>query len=128
MYGDYSSVASGASAGASVFSSLVSLAISVLVLVGMWMLFKKAGRQGWEAIIPIYNLYTAFDIIYGKGTKFLLLLIPFYNIYVAIKYSIDLAKAYGKDTGYGLGVLFLPVVFIPMLAFSKDTQYTGPVA
>ena len=53
------------------------------------------------------------------------LLIPFYNIYVAIKLYIDFAKKIGKSAGYGIGMLFLPWVFFPILAFG-DSEYTAP--
>lgn len=35
---------------------LIYLLIVVLMLVSMWKIFEKAGRQGWEGIIPIYNV------------------------------------------------------------------------
>lgn len=123
---DYSQIANS-SQHVSPGVSICSLALSVLLLVSMWVLFKKAGRKGWEAIIPFYNIYTAFDILYGNGIKFLTLLIPIYNIYVCIKYCFDFAKVFGKSTGFGFGILFLPYVFMPILAFSSDSQYVGPI-
>ena len=123
---DYSQYANQAS-HVSAFSVVVSLLLSALMIASMWVLFKKAGKQGWEAIIPLYNMYIAFEILYGNGIKFLTLLIPFYNIYVCIKYYIDFAKVFGKSGGFGIGLLFLPYVFWPILAFSKDTQYFGPI-
>ena len=36
--------------------SIIYLLIVVLLLVSMWKVYEKAGRQGWEGIIPIYNL------------------------------------------------------------------------
>ena len=35
--------------------SIIYLLIVVLLLVSMWKVYEKAGRQGWEGIIPIYN-------------------------------------------------------------------------
>ncbi|MCB6971876.1 MULTISPECIES: DUF5684 domain-containing protein [Butyricimonas] len=42
---------------------LIYLLIVVLMLVSMWKIFEKAGRQGWEGIIPIYNIYVMLQII-----------------------------------------------------------------
>lgn len=60
---------------------ILSLIIGILTLVAEWMIFKKMGRQGWEGIVPIYNTYVLCQELYGNGWKFLLLLIPIYNIY-----------------------------------------------
>ena len=43
--------------------SIIYLLIVVLLLVSMWKVYEKAGRQGWEGIIPIYNLYVMLQII-----------------------------------------------------------------
>jgi hypothetical protein len=38
----------------------------------------------------------------------------------------DLAKAFGKDTGFGFGLLFLSFIFLPILALG-DAEYQGPL-
>ena len=59
----------------------ISVVVSILFVIGMWKMFAKAGEPGWASIIPFYNLYVLFKITWGKGAKFLLLLIPiFYAI------------------------------------------------
>jgi len=57
----------------------------------------------------------------------LLLLIPFVNIVIWIIVSIDLAKSFGKGTGFALGLIFLSVIFILILGFG-DARYVGPAA
>lgn len=32
----------------------------LLVVIGAWKMFEKAGEAGWKAIIPIYNMYIVF--------------------------------------------------------------------
>lgn len=73
---------------------MIQIIAAILSMAGSWMVYKKMGRQGWEGIVPIYNTYVLCQELYGNGWKFLLLLIPFYNIYFAIKMMIDLAKAF----------------------------------
>ena len=51
---------------AELFSSLLSVAVSVLPIIGMWCVFEKAGEVGWKAIIPIYNIYTILKITERK--------------------------------------------------------------
>ncbi len=108
----------------STVSSLLSLAMSILILVGMWREFVKMGRPGWNAIVPFYNAYVLFEELYGNGWKFLTLLIPLYNIYVAIKMNIDLGKAFGKGTGFIIGLVLFPSLFHMILGFD-NSQYRG---
>ena len=52
--------------------------------------------------------------------------VPCVGIVGGILVSIDLAKAFGKDIGYGIGLVLVRVIFFPMLAFG-DARYVGPV-
>jgi len=88
-------------------------------------MFEKAGEPGWAAIVPLYNAYVMFKIAWGNGWKFLLLLIPIANIVFAIMLPFKLAKAFGKSSGFGAGLLFLSVVFYPILAFDNSIKYVG---
>ena len=102
------------------FGALIPwLIFLVAVVVAMWKIFKKANRPGWAAIIPFYNTYTLYDIVWGNGIKFLLLLIPIYNIVLTIQTNLRLAKAFGKGTGFGVGLTFLTPIFFLMLGFGK---------
>ena len=40
--------------------------------------------------------------------------------------SIGLAKSFGKGGGFACGLIFLPVVFYCIIAFSKNIVYRGP--
>lgn len=104
---------------------ILSLIIGILTLVAEWMIFKKMGRQGWEGIVPIYNTYVLCQELYGNGWKFLLLLIPIYNIYFVIKMNIDWAKAFNQGVGFGIGLLLLPFIFQLILAFGGDQYRDG---
>lgn len=107
--------------------TIISLALCVFVLVCMWIVFRKAGKPGWAAIVPFYNLYVLFDITWGSGMRFLLLLIPIYNIILGIQTQVRLAKAFGKSGGFAAGLVFLLYIFIPLLAFGKETYQGVPV-
>lgn len=69
--------------------TIISLVLCVFVLVCMWIIFRKAGKPGWAAIVPFYNLYVLFDITWGSGMRFLLMLIPLYNIILGIQTQIQ---------------------------------------
>lgn len=124
-YAGYSSVA-GAASGASAITTIPALIFCAAEISGLWKMFEKAGKPGWAALIPFYELYVLYEIICGRGTAFLRLLIPFYNIYWYIKTMINVAKAYGKDTVFAVGLIFLSPVFCCILGFDKNTVYVGP--
>ena len=105
---------------------VIALLLIALMIVAMWILFKKAGKPGWAAVVPFYDQYTLYEITWGNGWRFLLLLIPIYNIVLAILTYIRLAKAFGKDEGYAVGLVFLPQVFVPMLAFGSAAYHGVP--
>jgi hypothetical protein len=116
----------GAAAGGGV-GSIVGLLVAVLVIAGMWKVFTKAGKPGWAAIIPIYNTIVLLQIAGKPVWWFLLFFIPIVNIVIAVMVMIGIAKAFGKGTGFALGLLFLSPIFIPILGFS-DAQYVGTPA
>lgn len=102
---------------------LVVIAVSIIT---MWKIFTKAGREGWESIIPIYNMYVFLKVVGRPGWWLLLLLIPFVNIAIAFLIAIDLAKSFGKSAAFGAVALFLfGIVGYVILAFGKD-KYVGP--
>ena len=39
------------------------LVIAIILIISMWRIFEKAGRKGWEALIPIYNLFIIFQLM-----------------------------------------------------------------
>lgn len=124
---DYNSEYSAAGAGIGAGMIIFYLAVIVLVYAGLWKIFVKAGKPGWAAIIPIYNLIILIEIV-GKPTIWVLwLLIPCVNIVFAVWLYNLLSKSFGKTEGYTVGMILLPFVFIPMLGFG-DATYLGPSA
>ena len=117
--------ASVAVAGFSMVYSLISLAVTVLIIVAWWKVFVKAGKPGWAAIVPLYNMYCMFQITFGNGWLFLLCLVPCVNIVMIIIMYVKLAQAFGKGGGFAVVLIFLPVIFLPMLVFG-DADYVGP--
>ena len=106
---------------------LVYLAIMVLMVASLWKIYDKAGEPGWAAIIPFYNVVVLLKIVGRPIWWLLLMMIPFVGFIIAILVMIDLAKSFGQGAGYGIGLVFLPFIFAPMLAFG-DASYRGPVA
>ena len=121
MYSSYDTIATGVL----VVYYIIFLAVLVLDVIAFWKIFTKAGKPGWACIVPFYSQYCQFDIAWGNGWYFLLGLIPCVNIVVAVIHSIKLAKAFGRGTGFGLGMFFLAPIFFMILGFGS-AEYIGP--
>lgn len=113
---------------------IVWLALIIFMLIINWKMFEKAGKPGWAAIIPIYNIVVLFEIIgYKWYYVFLLFLgvIPVVGqvalVLFTISYSIKLAKSFGQSVGFGIGLWLVNPIFVAIIAFSKDINYVGPV-
>ncbi len=107
---------------------LVVLALVVVVIASVWKTFSKAGKPGWAAIVPIYNVVVLLQIA-GKPVWWLLLfLIPFVNIIFVLMTYISLAKNFGKGAGFGVGLVFLGFIFFPILGFGDAQYHPAPSA
>ena len=116
--------ATGAAVGGGI-GGIVWLAVVVVMIVGMWKLFAKAGQPGWAAIVPLYNYIVLFRIT-GKSAWWILgMMVPLLNIYVGIRLVFNLASVFGRGIGFGFGLLFLFPIFVLILAFG-DSVYVGP--
>ena len=107
---------------------IIYLIVLALMLVGLWKTFEKAGKPGWAAIVPIYNIIVLLEIA-GKPVWWIILyLIPIANFIVSILVAFALAETFGKSKGWAfLMLVLLPFVGYPMLGFS-DATYTAPAA
>ncbi len=110
---------------------IMGLVIGVLQIIGMWKMFTKAGEKGWKSIIPIYNLVILFKIS-GISPLFvcgyLFSFIPYIGVFIAlcitIYQSYNLAKSFGKDAGFTVGLVIFPTIFFMILGFGK-AEYVG---
>ena len=107
----------------------VFLVFVVPTVAGMWKLFEKAGKPGWASLVPFYNIFVLNEVARKEIIWFVLALVPCIQILALILICIDVAKNFGKDPAYGVGLALLPFVFFPLLGFS-DARYqpTTPAA
>lgn len=97
----------------------------IMDVLAHWMIFEKAGEAGWKSLIPIYNNYVAFKIVWGNGWMFLTVLIPIVGFIFAIIYMVKLAKAFGQGGAFIVGLILLPYIFQLILGFGS-AEYIGP--
>lgn len=92
-YGVYES--SALSTGAVVANVIISLALTALAIIAYWRIFVKAGEEGWKAIIPFYNAYTAMKLFWKTSI-----------------FWIGIGLGVGASIGYGMasyGVVALAI-------------------
>jgi hypothetical protein len=102
----------------------VTLALNLFAIVTWWKICSKAGQPGWSLFIPFYNIYVMLKIADKPGWWLLLMFVPVVNVIVSILVQIGIAQNFGKGAGFSLGLIFLPVIFYPVLAFGRS-EYQG---
>ncbi|ASZ11377.1 hypothetical protein KTO58_18250 [Chitinophaga pendula] len=103
--------------------------VFVLVLMFVvcpWRIYTKAEQPGWASLVPVYATLVLLRIIGKPWWWLLLMLIPIVNIVFAIWATNLLSRSFGKSEGFTVGMLLLPFVFMPMLAFDRSVHYQGP--
>ena len=117
----------GAVAGVAVVMFLIGLIVSVITIIANWKIFTKAGEKGWKCLIPIYNTVVLFKIaglspLWVLG--YLASAIPIVGYIAVLGLTIylmyNLAKAFGKDAAFTVGLVLLNTIFMMILAFGKS--------
>lgn len=106
--------------------AIVYLAFIVLMIVSFWKIFTKAGKPGWAAIIPIYNLIVWLEIVNKPVWWIILLLIPLVNLVILIILVHRLSLSFGQGVGFTILLIVLGIIGYPLLAFG-DYKYVGPL-
>lgn len=94
------------------------------MLASVWTVMEKAGRPGWYALIPFWNIYQFVKIAGMPGASMLLLFIPIVNLFYAVGLNMRLARSFGQSQGFGIGMALFGFLFWPLLAFG-DAEYQG---
>lgn len=142
MYYNYNYGAEGTLVGfllasAAVFA-IIGLVIAILMIVAMWKILEKGEQPGWASLVPIYREYVLCKMI-GINPWWILVcflsglvsFIPLINlisiaagIYFTVLLNVSLARAFGKEDTFAIGLIIFPVIFYPILAFGKN-DYIG---
>ena len=100
---------------------LILIAYFGLTFLTVWIswfkIFSKAGQSWWKALIPFFNI-----IIFTKIVEKPAWWIAIYLI-LPIGYlfsTIQIGKSFGKNIIFSIGLIMLPVVFFPLLAFGSS--------
>lgn len=116
-------------------------ALIALIIAAQWKIFTKAGVEGWKSLIPIYSTYVMCQIIgvnpwwiaiaFGANLvgSWIPVIGPLFSfavsVYFGVILSVSLARAFGKEDSFAVGLYLVPIIFYPILGFSKDVNYVG---
>lgn len=122
---------------------LVVGAVMIFYLIGLWHFFKKAGKNGWEAIVPFYNSWILVEISGLSWWYFLLIisniianflgidgldtLCNLASIFASFLCYYNISKKLHKDVGFAILMTLFPVIMIPMIGFSNNYQFDDTV-
>ena len=76
---------------------LVPIGVAVFTVIALWNIFKKAGKEGWEAIVPVYNNIILLEITNLPMWYIALLFVPGANIYAMVMIYLELAKRFKQS-------------------------------
>ena len=94
------------------------LSLSFLLYYISWFkLFSKSGQAGWKALIPLFNIFI-FTKIAGKPIWWIAIYLVLPLGYILS--SIQIAKLFEKKMIFTVGLILLPIIFFPLLAFKKN--------
>lgn len=65
---------------------------------GTWKLYIKAGRQAWEAFVPVYNAFILMKIIYRPWWWTILLFLPIVNLIMFPVVWVETVRSFGKNS------------------------------
>ena len=104
-----------------------------------WKILQKGGKPGWAALIPVYNQWVLSElvevwpwwVIIVLGCSLVGSAIPVVgslismaaSIYFAVLLNVSLARAFGKEDSFAVGLVLLNTIFTLILGFGKSEYH-----
>lgn len=120
---------------------IIGLAVAIIQTIGYWKMFKKAGKRGWEAIVPYYGNWVLVEISGLNWWWFLLFFAPIalglfdlaplgylVSAFASFNCFYNLAKRFNKGVGFAVCLTLFTPICVPILGFSKNCVYDGNIA
>ena len=135
-----------------VLQVLLAMAVSILMVLSGVGIHEKAGEPGWKAALPIINTISFFDIMSSSNVfwgmlftggyvlflgclipdaagliKTILIVVGAVSCFCCYAYNcISGARKFGKSIAFGAGLVFLPIIFFPILSFGDAVYKKNP--
>lgn len=100
------------------------LLLQVIHFLGTWKLYQRAGRQAWEAAVPIYNAVVLTKIINRPWWYVLLLFVPIVNLIMFPVFWVETLRSFGKNkiSDTLLGIITLGF-YIYYVNYTQEVSY-----
>ena len=96
--------------------------------IGLWFIFKKAGKNPWLSLVPVYNLWVWIKVLEKSWYWFLLcLMIPFLLFFMLLLMNWKTMRCFQK-TSYSFLIpgTFFFFAYLPYLGISPKETFTPP--
>jgi signal peptidase I len=104
----------------------VLLVCFILLFVGLYGVFQKAGEKGWKALVPVYNIVIWLKILQKPWWWVFLVIVPAVGFYMVAVLVVLTANCFGKRKfGEHVVAVIGFFAFIPWLGFSKNLEWKG---
>ena len=100
--------------------AVVTLLFSLLIMLTCSNIFKVSEKKKASLLIPLYNLVIFLDIVNMNRFYFILLLFPVVYVLVIYIMLYRLSIVFHTTKSFAFGLIFLPIVFLPILNFSGN--------
>lgn len=94
---------------------------------GMGKVFEKAGRPAWEGWVPVYNWYILTIEVAKKDIVMFLIILLFSPVGLTLV-GMEVARRFGKEQLYGVGLGLLGPIFFLLLGMDKEARYDSSPA
>jgi len=110
---------------------MILLAGYVVVLIGMWKVFTKAGQPGWAVLIPFYNIIVLLRVAGLPWYWVFAVFLPIIPILGVLAYMVlavmclhRISTRFGQGVGFTIGLTLLSPIFFLILGFGSS-KYVG---
>lgn len=102
----------------------IFIVLTIVAAYGFWLLFEKAGRKGWEGVVPVYSQWIQSRILGKKTWQLILLLVPIVNIFVFYNLYLDFIHCFGKRRFWeNCAAVLVPFIVLPLWGKDKNVQF-----
>ena len=99
---------------------IAEIIMLIFYLIIMWIIFEKANKPGWAAIIPIYNVIVMLDIAgLDWWHIFIMIFVPFAAVIYAVLIPYRTSKRFGKSTIFSILSIFFSIITYAIIAFGN---------
>ncbi|HEV3414066.1 MAG TPA: S26 family signal peptidase [Puia sp.] len=106
---------------------LISLVLFILPSFGAYLLFPKANKPAWQALIPVYNTYLMLQIAGRPLYWFFLQFIPVVGWFITLGLLVEFIKVYGKFKFYEHALtVFTGGLYFIYVGLDPKTKFIGP--